>query len=82
MQGALSERRLRWAFAMLLSRLVRLPGRGNTEALCPWADMMNHDCRSQAHLDYDASSKSVVLQPDRDYQAGQQVSPVKYLEIN
>lgn len=33
---------LRWAFAILFSRVVRLTAMGSTLALIPWADMLNH----------------------------------------
>lgn len=72
-QGVLSPKRLRWAFSMLLSRLVRLQGLGNQEALCPWADMINHDCRANTHLDFDFGSQTAVLVSDRSYKPGEQV---------
>ena len=37
-QGTITAKQLRWAFSMLLSRLVRLPALGNVEALVPFAD--------------------------------------------
>lgn len=74
LQGMLSEKRLRWAFGMLLSRLVRLPARREEEALCPWADMLNHDCRATTHLDFDPGSRTAYLETDRSYQAGEQVN--------
>ena len=73
-QGVLSVPHLRWAFSMLLSRLVRLPAWGSAEALVPWADMMNHDCRATSHLDYDPSSGTVCLEACQAYQPGDQVS--------
>ena len=36
-QGLFTQQALRWAFCMLLTRLIRLPGLGDTEALVPWA---------------------------------------------
>ena len=73
-QGTLSEGRLSWAFSILLSRLVRLPSLNNVEALCPWADMINHDCRASTHLDYDFSTQTAALVSDRSYGAGEQVA--------
>ena len=70
---------LRWGFSMLLSRLVRLPSR-DLEALIPWADMLNHDPSADCFLDWDAPTESVVLRPDRNYQAGEQASSVSLLE--
>ncbi len=64
---------IRWGFSMLLSRLVRLPST-DMEALVPWADMLNHDPSADCFLDWDAPSSSVVLRPDRNYQAGEQAS--------
>lgn len=58
---------------MLLSRLVRLPSLQNNEALCPWADMINHDCKATAHLDFDRSKNCALLATDRSYKAGEQV---------
>ena len=73
-QGVLSIPHLRWAFSMLLSRLVRLPAWSSAEALVPWADMMNHDCRATSHLDYDPSSGTVCLEACQAYRPGEQVS--------
>ena len=58
---------------MLLSRLVRLPALGNIEALCPWADMINHDCKGTATLDFDRSKRCATLISDRKYSSGEQV---------
>lgn len=73
MQGALSKPHLYWAFSILLSRLVRLPTLRNVEALCPWADMINHDCRASSHLDFDLASQTASLISDRSYSPGEQV---------
>ena len=73
MQGALSKPHLYWAFSILLSRLVRLPTLRNVEALCPWADMINHDCRATSHLDFDLASQTASLISDRSYSPGEQV---------
>ena len=37
-----SRENLRWAFAILFSRVVRLTNLDGTLALIPWADMLNH----------------------------------------
>ena len=70
----MTSQNLNWAFSMLLSRLVRLPSLGNIEALCPWADMINHDCRATSYLDFDPSKRCATLTTDRGYKAGEQVS--------
>jgi hypothetical protein len=64
---------LRWAFAVLFSRLVRLPARGDSLAVVPWADMANQATSATAHLDWDESLRSVVLRPERAYAAGEQI---------
>lgn len=38
---------------MLLSRCVRLAGRGQSQALVPWADLLNHDVNATCYLDYE-----------------------------
>jgi histone-lysine N-methyltransferase SETD3 len=61
--GALGgEGAARWAFGVLLSRLVRLPGLADAEALVPLADFANHDPESTAFFDWDPASEAVVLQ--------------------
>jgi hypothetical protein len=56
-------------------RLVRLPGRGDTLALLPYADLLNHQPGVETFLDFegDAHTGGVVLRADRAYAAGQQV---------
>lgn len=71
--GALSREALNWAFAVLLTRLVRLPALADAEALVPWADFCNHSCDATTHLDWSPSSQGVVLAADRQYQPGEQV---------
>ena len=82
--GALTEEGLRRAFALLLSRLVRLEGiadggggdtadGGAVDALCPWADLLNHDSSSGAFLQWDSAQDAVVLRADRAYAPGDQV---------
>lgn len=72
--GALGrEGAARWAFGVLLSRLIRLPGLVNAEVLVPLADFANHDPKSTAFFDWEPASEAVVLQADRAYRPGQQV---------
>ena len=69
-----SPEAMRWAFAQLFSRLIRLPGLDDTLALCPWADFVNHTCAADAaHLDWDAAERAVVLRPGRAHAAGDEV---------
>ncbi len=62
-----------WAFSMLLSRLVRLSALGDTEALVPWADLLNHSPLASACIDWDAASQSVALRVDADVAPGEQL---------
>ncbi|GAB4816512.1 hypothetical protein N2152v2_003558 [Parachlorella kessleri] len=68
-----TQQSLRWAFSMLLTRLIRLPGLGDTEALVPWADLLNHSCGATTFLNWDAAAEAVVLAADRQYRPGEQV---------
>jgi hypothetical protein len=54
---------------------VRLPGRGDTLALLPYADLLNHQPGAEAFLDYEGEGDAgaVVLRVDRAYGAGEQV---------
>jgi hypothetical protein len=70
---AFSRAALRRAFSVLLSRLVRLPGLGDTEALLPWADLLNHGCSAASCLDWSSSATAVVLRAERRYRAGEQL---------
>ncbi len=72
--GPLTEQDLRWGFSMLLSRLIRLPGKQDLEACVPWADLLNHSPSADCFLDWDSSSSSVVLRTDRTYQPGEQAN--------
>jgi len=72
-KGAITEASLKWAFGILLSRLIRLPALGNTEALIPWADFLNHSPSTASHLDWDESLQAAVLRPDCSYKPGEQV---------
>ena len=71
--GAFGRAQLQWAFAVLLSRLVRLAGLGDQEALLPWADLLNHDCAAASFLDWSATEAAVVLRAERRYRAGEQL---------
>jgi len=67
---------LRWSFAQLFSRLIRLPGLSDTLALVPWADFLNHGCAGgSAHLDWCPAERCVVLQSrTKAYAPGDEVT--------
>eukprot|EP00198_Chlamydomonas_reinhardtii_P001652 XP_001690988.1 lysine N-methylase [Chlamydomonas reinhardtii] len=44
---SLSKADLDWAFGVLLSRCIRLPGRDQLQVLAPWADLLNHDVNAE-----------------------------------
>ncbi|KAL4443502.1 hypothetical protein ABPG75_011239 [Micractinium tetrahymenae] len=44
-----------------------------TEALLPWADLLNHSPASTAFLDWDPAEAAVVLRTDRRYWPGEEV---------
>lgn len=71
--GAFSREALHWAFSVLLSRLVRLPGLADTEALLPWADLLNHGCDAATCLDWDIGTSAAVLRAERWYRAGEEL---------
>lgn len=71
--GAFTREALLWAFAMLLTRLVRLDQLGGLEALLPWADLLNHDCAATSFLDWSTAENAVVLRAERRYRTGEQV---------
>lgn len=48
-------------------------GRGDEEALVPWADFLNHSSTAGSFLDFEASSSSVVLRPSAAVPQGAQV---------
>ena len=48
-------------------------GRGDEEALIPWADFLNHSSTSGSFLDYDTASRSVILRPSATVFQGAQV---------
>ena len=70
---AYTQRRYQWAFCILLTRLCRLPGRGNDEVLVAWGDMANHRSDVTSFLDWDRTKKHIVFQPDCSYDPGEQV---------
>lgn len=64
--------------ASQLSRLVRLQGLGDAQALVPWADFANHSPAASAFLDWDPragpeGAGAVVLLTERAYEQGEQV---------
>lgn len=63
----------KWAFGILFSRLVRLQSLNQQVALVPWADMLNHSSQVDACLDFELTSKRVILTTDRAYQPSEQV---------
>eukprot|EP00798_Chlamydomonas_sp_ICE-L_P030013 gene30013-18089_t len=64
---------LYWAFGVLLSRLITLPGKSGEQALVPFADFLNHEAAVSTHLDWDASLGAVVIELDRPYNTGEQI---------
>jgi len=69
----MTETRLRWAFSLLFSRVVRLTSRDRQLALIPWADMANHQTDVGSFIDWEEDKKSVVFRSDRDYTANQEI---------
>lgn len=72
-----------WAFTMLFSRAIRLRNlqEGETLAMVPYADLINHSPFSQAYIDareegdwlFKTGSEEVVLFADRSYRKMEQV---------
>ena len=72
-----------WAFTMLFSRAIRLRNlqRGETLALVPYADLINHSPFSQAYIDarqegdwlFKTGEEEVVLFADRGYRRMEQI---------
>lgn len=72
-----------WAFTMLFSRAIRLRNmkQGETLALVPYADLINHSPYSQAYLDarqsgdwlFKTGKEEVVLYADRSYRKMEQI---------
>eukprot|EP00470_Lotharella_oceanica_P011352 CAMPEP_0170183258 /NCGR_PEP_ID=MMETSP0040_2-20121228/30117_1 /TAXON_ID=641309 /ORGANISM="Lotharella oceanica, Strain CCMP622" /LENGTH=490 /DNA_ID=CAMNT_0010428935 /DNA_START=84 /DNA_END=1556 /DNA_ORIENTATION=- len=69
----MSEARLRWAFSLLFSRVVRLTSRDRQLALIPWADMLNHKPDVESFIDWEEKENSVVFRTDREYRQGEEV---------
>lgn len=72
-RGLLDRQLFTWSFSTLLSRLVKLAGSGGVDVCVPWADMLNHSPHVSAFFEYDQSTKSVILRPDKSYRKGEQV---------
>lgn len=72
-----SEDDFRWAFSMLLSRLVRLQGRGTqgVQALVPWADMLNHSASAKgSYIDLSTSDPDLITAvATRDFSPGSEL---------
>lgn len=72
-----------WAFTMLFSRAIRLRSlkEGETLALVPYADLINHSPFSQAYIDaretgdwlFSSGAEEVILYADRSYKRMEQV---------
>jgi histone-lysine N-methyltransferase SETD3 len=72
-----------WAFTMLFSRAIRLRNlrQGETLALVPYADLINHSCFSQAYIDareagdwlFKTGEEEVILYADRGYRRMEQI---------
>ena len=73
-----------WAFTMLFSRAIRLRSlkEGETLAMVPYADLINHSAFSQAYIDareggdwlFSSGEEEVILYADRGYRKMEQVS--------
>jgi histone-lysine N-methyltransferase SETD3 len=72
-----------WAFTMLFSRAIRLRNlkQGETLALVPYADLINHSPFSQAYIDaretgdwlFKTGEEEVILYADRSYRRMEQI---------
>jgi histone-lysine N-methyltransferase SETD3 len=72
-----------WAFTMLFSRAIRLRSlkQGETLALVPYADLINHSPFSQAYIDaretgdwlFKTGDEEVILYADRSYRRMEQI---------
>jgi histone-lysine N-methyltransferase SETD3 len=77
----LSKERVKHAFALLLSRLIRLNfsgvndtmDRNEVEVLCPLADFVNHDSTCSSFLQLDNKNENITLTADRVYRPGEQI---------
>ena len=74
-QGVLTEISVHHAFALLLSRLIRITNStgADVEVLCPWADFINHDSTCSSFLQLDQKNERIVLVADRTYCPGDQI---------
>jgi hypothetical protein len=80
-----------WAFTMLFSRAIRLRSlkEGETLALVPYADLINHSPFSQAYIDarengdwlFKSGDEEVILYADRGYRRMEQVRTAKLQAI-
>lgn len=73
-QDMFSRAAVTWATGICLSRTFRLDDRGGVVVLCPLADLFNHSVESKAFVKWDPQKQAVVLQADRSYQSGDEVS--------
>lgn len=72
-----------WAFTMLFSRAIRLRNlrMGESLAMVPYADLINHSCFSLAYIDareigdwlFKTGGEEVILYADRGYRRMEQV---------
>jgi hypothetical protein len=72
-----------WAFTMLFSRAIRLRSlkEGETLALVPYADLINHSPFSQAYIDaretgdwlFSTGDEEIILYADRSYKKMEQI---------
>jgi hypothetical protein len=72
-----------WAFTMLFSRAIRLQSlqQGETLAMVPYADLINHSPFSQAYIDarqvgdwlFKSGEEEVILYADRGYRRMEQI---------
>jgi len=69
----MTEQRLRWAFSLLFSRVVRLTSRDRKLALIPWADMLNHKPEVRTFIDWEEDSNAVTFRTDKEYKKGEEV---------
>jgi SET domain/Rubisco LSMT substrate-binding len=80
-KGVLTEKALKHAFSLLLSRLIRVSfrstavtyGRDEVEVLCPIADFVNHDSACSSFLQLDQNNDTIILVADRMYRPGEQI---------
>lgn len=72
-----TQKNINHSFSLLLSRLIRLENYSNgadVDALCPWADFVNHSCFSRSFLRWSPEESSVILDnKDGMYTIGEQI---------